>query len=141
MSVVKRMLTSFVAVMSMTLGGIAIAQPAQAGAQGCAVTVTVDASQAQVDNCVGNGRGAWFWLYNSGANRVYSSQLNVWTSYDAPPNNNTGQVALTVDANQAVSGQFGVEADKVRWMQICEWWYNGYFPPIPVYTCSSYFPV
>ncbi|MGW2279341.1 hypothetical protein [Streptomyces sp. NPDC001770] len=141
MSVVRKTLTSLVAIMSMSLGGIAVAQPAQASAQGCAVSVSVDASEAQVDNCAGNGAGAWFWLYNSGANRVFSSTLNVWTSYDAPPNNNTGQVALTVDANQALSGQFGDPANKVRWIQICEWWYNGYFPPIPVYTCSSYFPV
>ncbi|MEU9413098.1 hypothetical protein AB0E08_46415 [Streptomyces sp. NPDC048281] len=141
MSVVKKTLTLLVTIMSIILGTLTVAQPAQASALGCAVTVAVDATEAQIDNCPGNGGGAWYWLYNSGANRVYKSQLYVWTSYDAPPDNNTGQWAVSVSANQAQSGQFGDPATKIRWIQICEWWLNGYFPPIPVYTCSSYFPV
>ncbi|MEU2775335.1 hypothetical protein ABZ646_20930 [Streptomyces sp. NPDC007162] len=142
MSVVKKTLTSLVAIMSMSLGALAVAQPAQAGALGCAVTVNVDASEAQIDNCAGNGRGGWYWLYNSGANRVFKAQLYVWTDYDAPPpDNSTGQWAVTVDANESQSGQFGDPGAKIRWIQICEWWWNGYFPPLPAYTCSSYFPV
>ena len=107
----------------------AMVAPASPAVAGCARTFTFGGAQAQIDNCPGNGRASWGWMYGS---PDYS-----WSTVYVRLTNG---VEYTMEAGSGQSSGGGWDLD-VRTIAICNTKFFTWVPPTPIVHCSAHTPV
>ena len=100
-----------------------------ASSAGCARSFSFGGAKAEIDNCPGNGRAGWGWIYGSPS---YS-----WsTAYVKLANGQ--QFALSANSHETSTAGWD---SPVRGISLCNHWWVGWAPPVPVWKCSVEVPV
>lgn len=125
----SRKLIGASAVLALAVGGSVIGgSPAMAASQataGCSTTYTYHGTQVQVDTCPGSGAASWAWIYSdpSYSDSTVTLTLANGSDYD-------------VSAGSGSSDSQDFDSRIVSFV-ICNYWYVGWFPPVPTWQCSA----